>query len=193
MSLKDRALEIKTETTIGANTAPRVGGLLEDILENSPLMGFFDYNNNGASQSYTNGDLILFNNGLGSFTNKTYKPEGINDIYNTTTNRFDFTNLSLGDTVFIRLDLNLDASNNQVVNCRLNLGEGANAYYIPFVSDRYYKTTGNKRIVEFNGIYMGDNNTKDNPAYFSFSSDNPATITVNGWYVEILKKSKVSG
>lgn len=190
MSLKDDALTIKNETGEGLNTAPRVGGLFENILNNMPLMGFYDYNHGGGTQSYTSGDLVLQNDGLGTSTNKLYKPEGLIEIFNTTTNRFDFSNLSLGDVVNIRLDLNLDISNNQVVHCRLNLGEGGGEYYIPFVSDRYYKTAGNKRIVEFNSIYMGDTNTKDNPAYFSFSSDNGSTITVNGWYVNIFKKSK---
>ena len=32
MNLKDRAIQIKEETTAGANTAARVGGLLEDMV-----------------------------------------------------------------------------------------------------------------------------------------------------------------
>lgn len=192
MSLKDNALVIKNETEIASNTAQRIGGMFEGVLDNSPLMGFFDYNHSGSTQSYTSGELILLNDGLGSSTNKNYKPENIDEIYDTITNRFDFSNLSLGDTLTIRLDLNVDVSNNQVIHCFLNVGENGAPYKLPFVSDRYYKSTGNKRVVEFNGVYMGDDNTRSNPAYFSFTSDTTATITVNGWYVKIFKKSKVS-
>ena len=194
MSIVDQALEIKNEVQEGANTAVRVGGLLESMTQIQPLMGFFDYNHGSGTQNYVTGDLVLINDATGVNTNKVYAPEGVTDVWNSTTNKFDFTDLSLGDTVDIRLDLNFTPSSpNQTVNVFLKLAVGTpGEYTIPFIVDNQIKTAINTRLVRFNGIYMGDSNTRDNPAEFIISSDDPGTVQVNGWYVRIFKKSKTT-
>lgn len=193
-TLRDRANEIRKEIENNANTAERVGGLLEDILNQCPIMGLIDYNHGSGSQPYTSGELVLINDGTGQNTNKNYKPEGVNDIWDSIKNEFDFSELSLGDTVDIRLDMNvLTSSPNQTVDVVLRLAEGTpNAYDIPFIVDNDIKSVKNTRLVRFNGVYLGDSATKDNPAKFIFTSDDPATVTVNGWYVRIFKKSKLT-
>ena len=194
MSLIDDALVIKNETVGNANTANRVGGLFEGITQNMPMMGFFDYNNSGLAQSYTNGNLVLQNNGGGAFTNTSYKPEGVNSVYNTNTHQFDFSELSLGDTIDLRIDVLADLlSNNQTVTIKMRLGIGSlSEYTLPFILDRSYKTSGVKELLRYNGFYIGNTDTLNFPAQLEFTSDGGASVTVIGYYIRILKKSKIS-
>jgi len=193
MSLKDDALIIKNEVSQGANTANRVGSMFENTLANVPVMGLFDYNHGSGTQSYTSGELVLINDGTGPFTNKLYIPEGVTEIWDTTNNKFDFTELSLGDTVDIRLDITITTTSpNQTIDINLRLGYGdVSAYDIPFAFANF-KNSGTHPVNRFNGVYMGDALTLNNPAKFIFTSDASATISVAGWYVRIFKRSQVS-
>lgn len=135
------------------------------------------------------GYVKLTNNALGSFTNKLFLPVGVTDVWDSINNEFDFSELSLGDTVDIRLDILVTTvSPNQNVDVKLVLGSGLGQYSIPF-SNTSFKTAGIHPINVYNGIYMGDNNTRDNPAEFQIQSDGNCTVVVNGWYCKILKAS----
>ena len=57
-----------------------------------PLDGWIDYSNSGTSINYTAPNALkLTNDGLGLYTNKTFKPYGITELFNTTTNQFNFS------------------------------------------------------------------------------------------------------
>ena len=151
-------------------------------------IGFADYNDSGVSTNLVAGvPLTLTNDEAGSFTNKTYLPTGVTDVWDTGTGLFDWSELKLGDMVDIRIDLFLTTTSvNTSVNVDLNLGTGAGSYVIPFVTDNDYKAAGSHEIIVYNGIYMGDANTLDNGGYFTMTSDKNASIIVNGWYCKIL-------
>ncbi len=93
-----------------------------DSIGSSPLStGFFDYNDSATAITpisvLANTWTKLTNNGLGAFTNKTYKPAGVAEVWNTTTNRFEWGDLVLGDTLDIRADIDIITSvPNQIVN-----------------------------------------------------------------------------
>lgn len=194
MTLKSRATEIKVETVANANTAERVGGLLEDMTQQHYIMGVVDYNHGGSTQNYTSGEMVLINDETGVNTYKGGLPEGITDIWDKTTNTFDFSNLSINDTVNIRLDVNFTTTSpNQNVDIKLVLAQDTVAEYeLPFIIDKTLKTAAPHRDIRFNGLYIGNEYTRDNPAQFVFSSDDTATVSVNGFYCNIFKKSKDS-
>lgn len=156
--------------------------------------GFFDYNDTATASTPiavpgTNTYVYLTNDGLGAFTNKTYKPGDITDIWDSVNNQFDFSQLSLGDTLDIRIDLEVTTSQpNQAVDVDLELAIGTGNEYDILFDKTTYKTAGAKDVNEFTGIYLGDTNTKNNPAKFKIRSDFPATVIVRGWYVRILKR-----
>jgi hypothetical protein len=164
------------------------------FLERKEVFGVYDYNDLATQTTplnYTGVDpFYITNDGLGISTNKTYKLTGIDDVYNTTTNAFDFSGLELGDTVDIRLDLDITTNSpSQVVKVIIELGIGASPYQLTFSPDKNYKSTGTYlNQTYFNSIYIGDSNTKDNEAKFIFESDDNATIVVNGWYVRTNKR-----
>lgn len=164
--------------------------IANDLYPVKPLFGFWDYNDLATSSTPLNASsgvpLALTNDGAGAFTNKAYKPEGITDVWNAVGSVFDFSELSLGDTVDIRLDVEVTTTAaNQQVDVYLELGQGAGAYTIPFVN-LVVKSAGTARGARFNSVYMGDVNTLNNSAQFFVLTDAAATVKVNGWYVRVL-------
>lgn len=156
--------------------------------------GLFDYNDAATATtpiSVTGGAgfVILTNDELGPFTNKTYAPDGVTDIWNASTNRFDWTQLKLGDMVDIRIDLEITTSApNTGVEVSLAMAYGdAGQYEIPFFNSQY-KNAAAYNLNRFNGVYMGDTLTLSNPAVFRIKADANCTVLVRGWYCKIVRR-----
>lgn len=169
---------------------------LENIL-NTPVLplfshrGWYDYNDLATQStplSVTGGvETYLTNDGQGSFTNKDFAVARITDVYNTSTNSFDFSGLPLGSTVGIRLDLVFTTTQpNQGISCFLNLGVGnIDEYSIRWGGENVWKSVGTHSFSVYNKIYIGNDLTKNNPAKLSVLSDDDFNVVVNGWFVEI--------
>jgi len=153
--------------------------------------GFVDYNDLASLSTPLDipgtGVLVTVpNDTLGPFTNELFLPSGITSIFSS--NQFNWSQLQLGDTVDIRLDLKLTTiSPNTEVACSLFLAIGGNEYEIPFITDSNFKSVGDHSLIRFNSVYIGDGNTLNNPAEFRFKSDSNCSVTVNGWYCKILR------
>lgn len=132
----------------------------------------------------------LTNDTLGAFTNTTYALPSAPNLWDTGTQAFDFTDLVLGDSVDIRLDITVTSSGvNQDFTVVLFIADGTGGQYeIPFIVERNFKAAGTRQVIEFNGIYMGDTNTLNNPARFKIKSSNTGSVRVNGWYVRAVKR-----
>ena len=132
----------------------------------------------------------LTNDGTGPYTNTAYASTETAGIWDTVTQQFDFTGLSLGDTVDIRLDIvPTTGASNTLVTPRFDLAIGSGApYSIPFNSV-YYKTAGLQSNITFNtSIYIGDSNTRDNPAKLTLAMDTAGgSVVVNGWWYRVTK------
>jgi hypothetical protein len=156
--------------------------------------GIYDYNDSTTSGTPIN--LIadtwtqLTNDGLGTFTNKTYALNGVSDVFNTSTNSFDFSDLELGDSVDIRLDLSgTTTAVNQDFDVDLVLAYGTgDEYRIPFVTEQSYKVAGAHSLIRFSSIYIGNLETLNNSARFEIRSNDTATVVVNGWYCRVNKR-----
>jgi len=155
-------------------------------------IGFVDYNDaltaiSPISVPATLTDTLLTNDTLGPFTNTAHLPDNVTTIWDSVGNLFDFTELVLGSTVEIRLDIAVTTTSpNQVIEIDLELGVGGTTYQIPFVRNTF-KAVGTQEVNRFNGIYMGDTNTLNNGARFLIRSDGVATVRVNGWYCKITR------
>lgn len=153
--------------------------------------GFFDYNDSGASISVTvaGSPVVLTNDEAGAFTNKTYPPDGVTDVWDSTLDVFDWSELSLGDTIDIRLEFELTTiSVNTEIKVDLHLGTGGSSYTIPFIIESNFKNTGTRTVSKYNGIYMGDLNTLDNGGRFKITTDKDCSVVVNGWYCKVVKR-----
>lgn len=158
------------------------------VTNKKEYIGTWDYANTLPAQSYTSTPIYLNNNGLGTNTNKVYKLKNINELFNVTTNSFDFTLLELGDRVDIRFDLTITTTSaNQNVKIFIEAGIGDTPYEILFL-DKDFKSATTHTINFSNWLYIGNNLTKDNPCKVKFISDANANILVNGWATNVIKR-----
>lgn len=155
-------------------------------------MGFADYSDAATSTtpiSVPQGvPTVLTNDAAGPFTNTSHLPAGVTRVWNGATNQFDWSELSIGDTVDIRLDGTVVTTTpNQTFLITLVAGIGSGSEYsIPFAG-AVTKSVGSVPASRFNGIYIGNSETKDFPAELRITSDAAATVVVNGWYCRIIK------
>lgn len=157
-------------------------------------IGFFDYSDlatTGTPIAATLGTspLALTNDELGANTVKLFPPVGVTDVWDASGGVFDWAELSVGDTVDIRLDIDVITSIvNTEIKIDLHLGAGGGAYTIPWILPTNFKNTGTNKLNRFNGIYIGDTNTLNNGGQFMISTDKNCTVVVNGWYCRIFKR-----
>ena len=164
--------------TVLGKSSPQAGGVKH--------FGFFDYNDSLTATTPISvigggGFVYLTNNEKGAFTNKLYPPNGITKVWNPSINSFDFTELPLGSKLDYRLDIEITTTSpNQDIEVEIELAIGGSTYSLG-VAERQYKTVKTHKLNVENYVYMGDLNTRDNPAKFKIQSDANATVKVNGW------------
>ena len=134
---------------------------------------------------------VLTNDGLGVDTNTSYLPvggNGITQLWDTSSNGFDFSDLKVGDMVDIRMDITMIiASNNTAVDVDLYMGSGG-SIVVPFISQQNFKSTGSFEVIRYMGIYIGSEDVRDNLAQLKVSADNNCTCTVHGWYIKAIRR-----
>lgn len=180
MSIRNELLEEILTATAGGSPADNLSG------------GYLVYSDLATTSTqivHTGGvDTILTNDELGAQTQKTFTPNGVTDVWNSSGTVFDFSELSNGDMVDIRLNVTVTTStNNQEVFINLELGQGGFDYLVPFTHD-IYKLSGTRPLGSYEGIFIGDDNTRLNGGQFMFSSTDNATIIVHGWYCKIIRR-----
>lgn len=155
-------------------------------------MGFWDYNDTATvstpiALTVPGTEYQLTNNGLGANTVTTFRLPSVTNIFNTSTNYFSFIGLQIGDTVDIRVDLEVVSSAaNTIIETDMELGVGGSAYKLN-VDRQYLKAAGTHKVVAIFSFYIGNANTLDNPARLLMKSDTAGvTVKVNGWYVRAI-------
>ena len=156
--------------------------------------GFIYYNDSTTSSTpitvTANTWTDITNDGAGAFTNKNYKPFGVSELMETSTGYFDFTELELGDTVFIRNDFTITPSiNNPKVEFRYVLGASGSQY--PLESSLTSLRSGSgiqyRNSLRVDEIYIGDTNIKNNPAKLQIKLDSDATLVNAGTVLSVVK------
>jgi hypothetical protein len=153
-----------------------------------PNFGVWNYNNSLASQSIPlNVWTKVNNNGAGASTYLGGALSGVT-IYDTTNYQFDYTDLSLYDSVDIRFDANVTTTSaNQEVRVRLLLSVGSLNIPLTFI-DNFYKTVGTYPILGLIQNHIFTNDIKNNPAQFEIHSDANFTLATNGWAIKVNKR-----
>ena len=145
----------------------------------------------GSPIAVTAVPTALTNDGLGVNTNTKYLPisgNGITQLWNTSSNGFDFSDLNVGDMLEIRMDIDvITVSNNTAVDVDLHMGSGGTVI-VPFISQQNFKTTGTFEVIRYMGLYIGSEDVRDNLAQLKVSADNNCTCTVNGWYIKAIRR-----
>lgn len=155
--------------------------------------GFIDYNDTTGAVSLTADTwTTLPNNGAGSFSNDTYKPEGITELIDVSTGAIDTSELNLGDAILIRNDFEINPNtNNALLEFRYQLGSGVNTYTLKSTLGRLDDGSGkNYRFsLKPDLIYMGDTNTKDNPIVIQVKLSTNGTLTNAGSVIQLIKRN----
>jgi hypothetical protein len=152
---------------------------------------FIDYNDL-ATQTvpiiYTTWVISLTNDWAWPYSTDLYKPKNINTLWNTTTNQFDFSALSIWDELTIRLDILVTtASPSQVIKLHFTF----DIWWTPYdltIDTQYFKDTWTYNIVETEKFYIWWTWMINNPWELRFTSDAWATITVNWFYISVCRK-----
>ena len=156
------------------------------------MMGHYDYNHSGSSQNLVaNGWINLENDGAGLYSDDTQKPTGDGIRYNTTTNQFDFSGLTIGDIVEIRFDVQYTTLQaNTEIDARMNMAIGdANNYQIPIRATLNYKNSGLQSPLKSSiKITMDNQFTIDNPAQVEVQCENDMSVVIRGYKIFIQKR-----
>ena len=179
-----------------------VGGVPKVTMINKPAdgttyfsaVGGFDYNDLATQTTplaYVSGDLQLSNDTLGTYTFLSQPPYGITGVWDEVTNTLDFSQLSVGDEVFIRIDINhTTTANNQKTNLYILFGEGtATETKQKICPEIANKDIGTDEIVFTYNFQIRNNEWRTTPAKIIYSSDDSSSIVVNGWHPYIIRKS----
>jgi len=161
--------------------------------------GFIDYNDSSTSSSpitlLADTWTTIPNDGLGAFTNKTYKPDGnVVELMDNSTGAITTSGLELGDTILIRNDFTVTPStNNASLQFRYQLGSGANAYTLEKRLGRLDEGSGNPYRFSLSPdlIYMGDTNTKNNPISLQVKLSTSGTLVNAGSVIQLINYKKV--
>ncbi len=156
--------------------------------------GFIDYND--ASTSETPVNLLadewttIPNDGQGAFSNRLFKPSNVTELLDVSTGAIDASELSLGNVLLIRNDYIVTPSiNNSLLEFRYSLGTGGGSYTLSQQVDRLDSGAGApyRKALSIHKIYLGDNNTKDNPIVLQVKLSSSGTLVNNGTVISVIK------
>lgn len=137
-----------------------------------------------------NVDEKLLNDALGAYTNVSNAPYGVSSTYNSTTNQLDFSELSIGDLINFRIDLFIETSGiDQLFRFYIKFGIGSPSEFTLNVAQGQVKTNSMFRVSEDVCFDIGSADIRDYPAEIWIATDKTADITINGWYLEVVRKN----
>ena len=152
--------------------------------------GFIDYNDSSAAVTLVaNTWTDVPNDGAGGSSLDTYKPSGVNDILDTSTGYFDFSDLELGDEVFLRIDFSVTPNlNNALLECRMDLGGGV--YQLDVFSKRLDNGAGisypSEKFTFY--MYMGNLTTINGTGKLQVRLSSGGSLDNAGVAISIIKK-----
>mgnify|MGYP003647704977 CR=1 FL=1 len=163
---------------------------------NAGLLGcFIDYND--TSTGTTPITLVadtwttIPNDGLGAFSNDSYKPDGdVVALMDTSVGAIDPTGLNLGDTILIRNDFTVTPNtNNASLEFRYSLGAGAGSYTLQKRLGRLDEGSGlgYRFSLTPDLIYMGDLNTRDNPISLQVKLSSSGSLVNAGTVIQVVR------
>ena len=157
-------------------------------------VGYFDYNDlitqTTPLTAVTNTPLKLTNDSEGANTSTDQNPYGVSYVWDSTTNQFNFSELSVGDTIDVRVHVQVTTTtSNQKVDIKAKFGIGSVSQFENAIYENVFKSSGLHEISFVAPFYMGSTYITDYPAELYLTTDASATVKVDGWYVRILRKN----
>jgi hypothetical protein len=156
-------------------------------------VGYFDYNDlitqTTPLTALTNTPLKLTNDSEGANTSTDQNPYGVSYVWDSTTNQFNFSELSVGDTIDVRVHVQVTTTtSNQKVDIKAVFGIGSVSEFTNSIFETTFKSSGLHEISFVAPFYMGSTYITDYPAELYLTTDASATVQVDGWYIRIIRK-----
>ena len=154
--------------------------------------GFYDYNNASAVAQVLAPALTfipLENDGAGAQTNLLFAVPDVPHVWNTVTNQLEFDHLENGDTIDLRVDIEVTTTGaNHEVVLAWQLGIGGFDYRLQILRQNF-KNAGTYIMTVLHSAYIGDDNTRLNPSEIQMLSDDATdSVNVNGFYIRVNKR-----
>ena len=133
---------------------------------------------------------VLTNDALG--VNYKRLPDSVTDVYDGVSDQFDFSELSIGDCLNIRLDCEVTTTvADQEFSIKLEMAQGGVQHDVFFAGQQYVKSAGTVNVCVSNSIYISNANDRDLPSQFLCSSASAATVKINGFFATVMKRGFV--
>ncbi len=157
--------------------------------------GFADYNDTSTSATpVTLADNVwtdIPNNGEGAFSNIKL-PTGVTRLLDPNTGAILLDELPIGSSAIVRMDYTVTpTTNNAALDFRYTLGGGAGAYTLETTVNRLDEGSGReyRQALVTHYIYVGDDNTKDNPIQPQVKLSGGGTLVNAGMVIEVRKSN----
>lgn len=170
----------------------------DDYIKNRPdylnAIGTFHYADLATQTTpinvTANTETLLTNDALGEYTSITNAPYGVPTVYNATNNEFDFSALAVGDLVHIRPDLLIDlVGTNTSYEIYMKFAIGTASEWVLNLSTSERKSADEFKKNAYLGFDIANEDTRTAPAKMFIKTDAAATVKVNGYYLEVLRKN----
>lgn len=157
-------------------------------------IGWYDYNDAATATTpipltVAGTKYDLTNDTLGPSTNTSFGLDGVT-LWNPVTNRFDLSDLSIGDTLDCRVDIlytTTGANTALTLEFEFAVGTGS-AFTVIILPQTNFKTAGTYQITHSRGFYVGSAVVRDNPLRIRAHADSAgSSVVVNGWYTRVIK------
>lgn len=119
---------------------------------------------------------------------ESYLPAGVSGLWDSVNGQFDFSSLSVGDMVDIRVDGTITNTGfNEAFELDLYVGVGSpGEFKLPFSSGvRLF--SGTSLVSRYNGIFIGSEDARNFPAEFRLTSTAIATAFLVDVYIKVIK------
>lgn len=160
------------------------------VVGGTTLHGLEDYNDTATATTPIAMPLAdtwynLTSDGLGPNSQTALKLPGNKNTWNTTSNQLELDDLTIGDTVDLRIDVDITTTSaNEVIELGLRLAAGSGSSFVLSVGRQYFKTAGTEQIVLPYWFYIGSALVRDNPAELVIKSDGTGdSCVVNGFAI----------
>lgn len=165
------------------------------MLRAKDIGGFADYNDTGTSASpvtlVDDAWTDIPNNGEGAFSNIKL-PTGVTRLLDPNTGAILLDELPIGSSAIVRMDYTVTpTTNNAALDFRYTLGGGAGAYTLETTVNRLDEGSGReyRQALVTHYIYVGDDNTKDNPIQPQVKLSGGGTLVNAGMVIEVRKSN----
>jgi hypothetical protein len=157
-------------------------------------LGYFDYADLATQTTpitvVANTQTLLTNDTLGDDTNTSQPPYGVTSIWDADSDEFNFQQLSIGDTVDIRVHLKTTTTTaNQKYHVDMKFAFDGPSEFENRIFSQYVKTSGEDEQTFITTLYIGSEDVKNYPARLYITSDDDATVKVVGWFCRVFRKS----